>query len=348
MKITTPGRICLFGEHQDYLGLPVIALAISLRSTIKAVRRNDRKIIINMPDLNQVEEFSLDDLSYTKDRDYFKSAIRVCQKEGLNYKNGFDSTIQSNIPIQAGTSSSSSIVVGWIKLISSLADNPPSWDNQTIGKLAYEAEVLEFDGPGGMMDQFSTALGGCIYLSQNPFQVKKFTPGIGSFVLGNSNESKATLGILSRCKENRFLMMKKLKNQYPELDFNNCDMEHGKSILNTKEQVLLKATIKNREIFEHGKKELFKNKLSHSKIGQLLTDHHTVLRDLLKVSTDKIDRMIEASLDAGALGAKINGSGGGGCMFAYAPDNPIKIVDAINRSGGNAVIINGEDGVRID
>ena len=80
MKITTPGRICLFGEHQDYLGLPVIALAISLRSTIKAVRRNDRKIIINMPDVNQVEEFSLDNLSYTKDRDYFKSAIRVCQK----------------------------------------------------------------------------------------------------------------------------------------------------------------------------------------------------------------------------------------------------------------------------
>ena len=73
-----------------------------------------------------------------------------------------------------------------------------------------------------------------------------------------------------------------------------------------------------------------------------------MLRDLLKVSTDKIDRMIEASLDAGALGAKINGSGGGGCMFAYAPDNPLKIVDAINRSGGNAVIINGEDGVRID
>ena len=81
MKITTPGRICLFGEHQDYLGLPVIALAISLRSTIKAVKRNDRKIIINMPDLDEVEEFLLDDLNYTKDRDYFKSGIRVCQKE---------------------------------------------------------------------------------------------------------------------------------------------------------------------------------------------------------------------------------------------------------------------------
>ena len=83
MKITTPGRICLFGEHQDYLGLPVIALAISLRSTINATKRNDRKIIINMPDINKVEDFSLDDLSYLKDRDYFKSSIKVCLKHGL-------------------------------------------------------------------------------------------------------------------------------------------------------------------------------------------------------------------------------------------------------------------------
>ena len=46
MKIITPGRICLFGEHQDYLGLPVIALAISLRSSITATKRRDKKIII--------------------------------------------------------------------------------------------------------------------------------------------------------------------------------------------------------------------------------------------------------------------------------------------------------------
>ncbi|MBT4369578.1 MAG: galactokinase family protein, partial [Candidatus Marinimicrobia bacterium] len=35
MEISTPGRICLFGEHQDYLGLPVIAMGISLRAKIR-------------------------------------------------------------------------------------------------------------------------------------------------------------------------------------------------------------------------------------------------------------------------------------------------------------------------
>ncbi|PCH58486.1 MAG: hypothetical protein COC11_03510 [Candidatus Neomarinimicrobiota bacterium] len=35
MTIKTPSRICLFGEHQDYLGLPVIAMAESLYSRRK-------------------------------------------------------------------------------------------------------------------------------------------------------------------------------------------------------------------------------------------------------------------------------------------------------------------------
>ena len=40
---------------------------------------------------------------------------------------------------------------------------------------------------------------------------------------------------------------------------------------------------------------------------------------------NKIEKLIKVSLNAGAFGAKINGSGGGGCMIAYAPKNPEKI-----------------------
>ena len=49
MKISTPGRICLFGEHQDYLGLPVIAMAISLRINLTGKKRKDNKVIIHQP-----------------------------------------------------------------------------------------------------------------------------------------------------------------------------------------------------------------------------------------------------------------------------------------------------------
>jgi galactokinase len=54
--------------------------------------------------------------------------------------------------------------------------------------------------------------------------------------------------------------------------------------------------------------------------------------------------MIEAALEAGALGAKINGSGGGGCMFAYAPKDPEKVVAAIEKEGGKAYMITVDKG----
>ena len=164
MEIVTPGRICLFGEHQDYLGLPVIALAISLHSNITFERRQDDQVIVRLPDIDRTERFSLSDLKYTKKRDYFKSAFRVCIDQGLTFSQGFECSISSSIPIEAGTSSSSSIVVGFIHLLSVLADNPKMWDGLMLGKLAYQAEVLEFNEPGGMMDQYSTAIGGCIHI----------------------------------------------------------------------------------------------------------------------------------------------------------------------------------------
>ena len=80
MKIKTPGRICLFGEHQDYLGLPVIAMAISKFSSLSGVARNDAKVVIKKPDINDIEEFSLNDIKYDSKQDILKSAFNICKK----------------------------------------------------------------------------------------------------------------------------------------------------------------------------------------------------------------------------------------------------------------------------
>ena len=114
MELSTPGRICLFGEHQDYLGLPVIPMGISLRTRLFGEQCLGRSFIINKSNLNEVESFSLDDLAYTKPRDYFKSGVKVCMDEGLTFSNGFECELLSEIPMKAGTASSSSIMVSWI------------------------------------------------------------------------------------------------------------------------------------------------------------------------------------------------------------------------------------------
>ena len=94
--------------------------------------------------------------------------------------------------------------------------------------------------------------------------------------------------------------------------------------------------------------EFEKDEPNDKLIGQLLSDHHHVLRDVLQVSTPKIEKMMDEALYAGALGGKINGSGGGGCMFAYAPENPEQVAEAIESAGGKTFIINSAEGTRID
>lgn len=53
-------------------------------------------------------------------------------------------------------------------------------------------------------------------------------------------------------------------------------------------------------------------------LGQLLDLNHTILSSLM-LCTTKVDAMCQSARAAGALGAKMTGAGGGGCMFALAP-----------------------------
>lgn len=52
-------------------------------------------------------------------------------------------------------------------------------------------------------------------------------------------------------------------------------------------------------------------------IGARMTRAHRILADL-GVSTPQLDKLVRAALDHGALGAKLTGGGGGGCVIALA------------------------------
>jgi galactokinase len=353
MKVSTPGRICLFGEHQDYLDLPVIAAAISRRISITGNRRADNKIHIHKPDISTEEVFYLEPtLKYTKERDYFKSAINVLRRNGYKFNNGFDVHVTGNIPINSGTSSSSALLVTWINFLSKMASGKPkeSLSRFEIGKFTVDAEVLEFGEPGGMMDQFSTALGNIMYLETKPqIKAESYPVSLGKFVLGDSLEPKDTLGILKHVKFGMLDVIEKLKAEDSAFDLTTFPIEEAErfeSILDQDQYKLLKGNLSDRDILREAKVMFENNDIDQKRIGELLTLHQDSLRDAKKVSTPKIDRMVEASLKAGALGAKINGSGGGGCMFAYAPDNAEAVAEAIEREGGKPYIIEVDEGTR--
>ena len=349
MKIKTPGRICLFGEHQDYLGLPVIAMAISKFSSLSGVARKDAKVVIRKPDINNIEEFSLGDDKYDSKQDIFKSGFNICKRFGFKFSRGFDVTVKSDIPIKAGTSSSSSLLVSWIHFLTRNADNAKNISKQVIGQLAYEAEVIELDSPGGMMDQFSTSIGGLIYLESHPkLQIDEIDRDLGKFVLGDSRQQKDTIGILSRCKNERLAILEKINRKDSKMNFNSIlEPDLKRFNLSQREEQLMVGTIRNRDILIQAKNELKKEKIDKSYFGELLNEHHSILDKILNISTPRIELMLKSALQAGAYGGKINGSGGGGCMIAYCP-NPSETKRAIEKAGGKAHIVNIAAGTQED
>jgi galactokinase len=353
LAVSTPGRVCLFGEHQDYLRLPVIPCAISLRISVSGKQRSDSHVHLDLSDIQAQETFSLHNtIPYIKERDYFRSAVNVLMRHGFTFSRGVDCRVQSTIPINAGTSSSSALIVGWINFLTQMSDQCKQISPMELGTFAYEAEVLEFGEPGGMMDQYSTAFGGVLAIDFYPsLKIEPLETNLKTFVLGDSGEPKDTKNILAKVKNQVQDIVKILSEKYENFSLFTLSaeqLEQFKPEIPGKQYELLAGTIRNRDITLEARKLFHTDSLDHRYVGTLLTEHQNVLRDILNISSPKIDGMLDAAMNAGAYGGKINGSGGGGCMFAYAPEHPEQVADAIERAGGKAYIVTMDEGSRND
>ena len=353
LKISTPGRVCLFGEHQDYLFLPVIACAVSLRISIEGERQNEAAVNLDLPDLGTKLSFPLSGTrEYKHDRDYYRSSLNVLFRHGFSFQGGFKCRVQGDIPINAGTSSSSALIVSWLSFLAWMSRQEINLPPDDLAGYGYQAEVLEFGEPGGMMDHHATAYGGIIGIDFHPhIRVKKLRTDLKEFVIGDSGEPKDTKHVLAKVKNRVLGLVSELSVKHPDfslLHASSESIERFRKDLNAMEYELLEGTVRNHSITHQARELLAERSLDHRQFGSLLNDHQRVLRDVLRISTPKIDRMLEAASKAGAYGGKINGSGGGGCMFAYGPEKSEQIAEAIRGAGGKAYIVKADVGTKVD
>ncbi|MCP5108034.1 MAG: GHMP kinase [bacterium] len=354
IKSSAPGRICLFGEHQDYLGFPVIAAGIDLRVTIDGEVYGGDSIHLDLPDVKKTLAFHSGDIRYTGSKDYLKSVVNVLKKEKLYEPRGIHAVVKGNVPIQAGTASSAALSVAWTGFlleasetdVVSYLENPAA-----AAELAHKAEVEEFDESGGRMDQYTSAIGGIVYLDfYDEMTVQSLPIGMNGFVLGDSLQPKDTQRTLARCRagqEGAFLELAhylKFKDNF-HVTYEEAEPYFEK--ISPEKRPYLKAALMNHEITREAKAELLKKSPDIDTLARLMNRHHECLRDDLRVSTPKLEAMIEKSMLAGALAAKINGSGEGGCMFAFCPGKQEAVAEAVREAGGVPYIINVGKGLDV-
>ena len=351
MTVSAPGRICLFGEHQDYLGLPVIAAAISLRIRATTLRPHDGIFRVLLPDVDGYDVIDpRAELRYSHPRDYLRAAINVLRRQGATWREGAEVRISGEIPIGAGVSSSSALTVMWLLYLCRASDPPMDVPSDDLARLGYAAEVTEFGEPGGMMDHFCAALGGLIWIdTRPPFAAKRLACEMDGFVLGDSREPKATVETLARVRAEVAEGVRVLRGSLPTFELAKTPLEEAEPHLRRLQPLLarrVRANLINRDLTREAMARLEDG--DAAALGPLLLAHHAQLRDGLELSTPKIERMLEAAIAAGAQGGKINGSGGGGCMFAYAPGRVLEAAEAIRRAGGDVYVVRIDRGAIVE
>ncbi|MDY8134167.1 mevalonate kinase [Aquimarina sp. 2201CG5-10] len=349
-----PGRTCLFGDHQDYLGLPVIACAINRHIKLIAIENNLQIFNIKKPDIQKERVIDIyDQLGHIENGDHLLSALKVLRRYGCIPNQGYDITISGDLPINAGVSSSSAVVIAWVQFLIEAFGINGEVTPEYISRLAQEAEVLEHRAPGGKMDQYSIGLGKVIYLETgNDFSYERIDKSLKSLIIAESGIPKQTTKLLKEKKENAWLAIHKIKEKNSDFDIKKAKKEQLKEYSNQLPDRLIPylfAAISNHDITKKALIEFKKKALDIEKIGRLMNEHHQILRDVLQVSLPKIDNMIKAALDGGAYGGKIVGSGKGGSIVVLAPEGKEEeVINEIIKAGAkNAYQVTVDSGARI-
>ncbi|MBC31581.1 MAG: GHMP kinase [Muricauda sp.] len=341
ISISVPARICFFGDHQDYLGLPVIAGTIDRYIQLVAKPNGRNEFVVRLCDLDKTQTIALDrDFGEIDKDDYLRSGMAVLNNHGFDFKKGYDIEIQGNIPLNAGLSSSSALVVAWVRFLMAAQTSNKTAENKQIGHWAYEAEVLFFGQPGGLMDQYTIAQGGLLYIDTNSGGTTKLQGDLGNLIIAESGISKKTLEVLKNGRIYGQRTIAAIKQKYPDFDIKKATVEEYekyKDVVPEAYRPYWYAAIHNYDITLKAKVELEKRDSEIKMLGKLMDAHQNILQNQIRNTPPAMVNMMEAARDAGAFGTKIIGSGGGGCMVAITSESgKQKVIDAFISAGAVA------------
>jgi len=255
------------------------------------------------------------DAPQVKDVSFVEESIRIF-KEKFKFKDGLLIKTYSEFSSQYGFGSSSAVTVAILYGLSRLFNL--NLTKKQIFDLGLKV-TLNIQKVGSGFDIAAATFGKTLYFIKGGKKIEKLNIDELPLVVGYSGIKASTPKIVQQIKE-------RLKKEKKEI-FKIFDLI-GK-------------------IVEEGKKSLLEK--NYQRLGELMNENHMLLKKL-GVSTKKLDQMCEASLNAGAYGAKLSGAGGGDCMIALVPLSKKGTAEkAIEKAGGKILkVSNNVSGVNYE
>ena len=322
--IKSPGRINLIGEHIDYNGGYVLPGATDLYIKLTFSESQEKFSEVSSEVIHKKCKINFDNLSKRKakwENYLIGSLISILKKRKVELKN-FKCSIEGNLPIGSGISSSSSLICGFVKGIDIL--NNLHFDASELLSISREVEYDFIGLKGGIMDQFTiinSKKNKLILLNtkDNTSQFIKSEFGDYKILLLNTNkqhdlsessyndrvrECNDALDIINNLgyKINYLTEMKieklvQLKNLMPKNIFN-------RALYVVEENI---RTIQSVQYLKN---------LDLNSLGELMYLSHDGLKNLYEVSCDELDYLVDKTrIHKEILGARMMGGGFGGCTI---------------------------------
>ncbi len=297
---SAPGKVILCGEHAVVYGFPAIALPVFQVSTQTKIFARPQarigEILIKAPSI--ALDSTLDALD--EQNPLKAAACLVMQEFHLDHLPACEIRITTTLPIAAGMGSSASVTVSLTRALSAFLGHPLG--NEQVNQIAFEVEKLHHGSPSGIDNSVITYEKPVYYQKGKAIEMLRiahpFTLIIADSGIQGST-ARAVAGVRKRWEANR--------HQY-ETWFD--------------------------EIGQISQK--IKGDLEEGSIGSLgtqLNRNHELLQ-YIGVSAARLDELVAAACNAGALGAKLSGGGLGGNIIALVNEEQApEIVEALAAHG---------------
>lgn len=287
--VQTPLRVSFFGGGTDFPsyyrseGGCVLTSAIDKYIFVLIKQRFDDKLRIGYTKTEMVD--SVDEVQH----ELIREALR---KTGL--EKGVEITTTGDIPAGSGLGSSSTVTVGSLNAMYQFLRDPQS--SERLAREACDIEIETLGKPIGVQDQYIAAYGGLRFIE---------------FKTDGSVTSKEIM--LDH-------QVKRRLNESLLLFFTGTTRKADTILVEQKNNMgnNLEALREMKKMAYIARDELCAGNLDA--LGYLMHEYWQIKKSLAnKISNGEIEEWYMAAREAGALGGKITGAGGGGFLLLYCP-----------------------------
>lgn len=315
VKATAPARILDFGGWTDTWFAEhgcVLNFAVDLYSKVIVVpRERPGASIVALDYGERVDIGAPGEILYDGKHDLLKAALNYTKVDGV------DISVYSDVPPGCGTGSSAAVSVALIGALSVLADMYLT--PHEVASLAHRLETEELGIQSGVQDQIASAHGGIGFHTITSYPQVSSSPVRLARGLCQELESRLVVAYTGQAHLSGEVHEKVIADY-------EAGVERTRKAMDTLRQtpVWAKSALMRGDFVE---------------LGEIMHLNTRAQKDLHPgITTESIEDLERISREAGALGFKINGAGGGGSVTILAGADNTRNIEVAVRNAGYMVL----------